>query len=234
MKLLDSHYPHKLFAAVLGIGLAAGFFAAPAQADEWDKLTVLTVNEPIQVQDKVLEPGKYVFKLLDSSSDRHVVQIFNGDQSHIVDTLLALPNYQLHPSGHTRFAFWETPPGSAKALRAWFYPGDNFGQEFTYPKHLAMLTPSAAPMPPQAAVTPEPPAAAPQEAAAPEPPAAEPPREVAQNTAPAPAPETAQAPAPEPAAPAKLPKTASEYPWVGLFGFSSLGLYGLLRLKRIA
>ncbi len=231
MKLIDSHNRHKLIAAAIGMGLAAGFFAVQAQADEWDKLTVLTVNEPIQVQDKLLEPGKYVFKLLNSSSDQHVVQIFNGDQSHIVDTLLALPNYQLHPSGHTRFAFWETPPGSAKALRAWFYPGDKFGQEFTYPKHLAMLTPPAAPNPPQAAVTPVPPAAAPhEETAAPAP--VEPPREVAQNSAPAP--EPAAAPATEPAAPVKLPKTASEYPWVGLFGFSSLGLYGLLRLKRAA
>jgi hypothetical protein len=25
------------------------------------------------------------------------------------------------------------------ALRAWFYPGDNFGQEFPYPKHLATM-----------------------------------------------------------------------------------------------
>lgn len=237
MKLMDSHYKHKLFAAAFGVGLAAGVFAVQAQADEWDKLTVLTINEPVQVQDTLLQPGRYVFKLLDSSSDRHVVQIFNGDQSRIVDTVLALPNYQLHPSGHTRFAFWETPSGNTKALRAWFYPGDNFGQEFTYPKHLAMLTSPAAPIPAQAALTPEPQEAAPQEAApqeaaAPEQPTVEPPREFAQNSAPVPEPEAA--PATEAAAPAKLPKTASEYPWVGLFGFSSLGLYGLLRLKRAA
>jgi hypothetical protein len=32
------------------------------------------------------------------------------------------------------FRFWETPAGKPKAIRAWFYPGDNFGQEFAYPK----------------------------------------------------------------------------------------------------
>lgn len=231
MKRIDAHYTHKLFAAVCGIGLAAGFLAVRAQADQWDKMTVLTVHEPIQVQDKLLEPGRYIFKLLDSSSDRHVVQIFNGDQSRIVDTLLALPNYQLRPSGHSRFAFWETPPGAAKALRAWFYPGDNFGQEFTYPKHLAMLTPPASPLPPRAAFTPPaPPAEAPRQAAAPERTAVEPPVEIAQNAAPVPQPEAAPA---EPPPPETLPKTASAYPWIGLFGFSSLGIYGLLRRKRV-
>lgn len=228
MKIIDSHYTHRFFAAVFGIGLAAGFFAAQAKADEWDKLTVLTVNEPIQVQDKLLKPGKYVFKLLNSSSDQHVVQIFNGDQTRIVDTLLALPNYRLQPTGHSRFAFWETPPGSAKALRAWFYPGDNFGQEFEYPKHLAMLTPPAAPVTARAAATPEPAAAASQEAAPVQAPA-EPPQEMAMNAAPAPAPEAAPTP---PAPQEKLPKTASAYPWIGLLGFGSLSLYGLLRLKR--
>ena len=49
-------------------------------------------------------------------------------------TILAIPNYRLQPTGKTVFTFWETPPGQPKALRAWFYPGDNFGQEFAYPK----------------------------------------------------------------------------------------------------
>jgi len=93
-----------------------------------DKRTILTVNEPIQVRDTLLEPGQYVFKLLDSQSDRHIVQIYNRDQNHLIDTVMAIPNYRIQPTGNSRFTFWETPPGSAKALRAWFYPGDNFGQ----------------------------------------------------------------------------------------------------------
>jgi hypothetical protein len=53
-------------------------------------------------------------------------------------TILAIPNYRLQPTGKTVFTFWETPPGQPKALRAWFYPGDNFGQEFAYPKSAAV------------------------------------------------------------------------------------------------
>jgi len=127
------------FATVAALGLAMGPAAIRAKADQWDKKTILTVNQPIQVRNTYLEPGTYVFKLLESQSNRHVVQIFNADQSRIIDTVMAVPNYRMQPTGKSRFAFWETPPGSAKALRAWFYPGDNYGQEFPYPKNLREL-----------------------------------------------------------------------------------------------
>ena len=80
-------------------------------------------------------------KLLDSPSNRHIVQIFNADETQLQTTVLAIPNYRLEPTGKTQFQFWETPPGQPKALRAWFYPGDNFGQEFAYPKSAATRSP---------------------------------------------------------------------------------------------
>jgi hypothetical protein len=98
---------------------------------------VITVNEPLQVPGATLEPGKYVFKLADSQSNRHIVQIFNEDESQVIATILAIPNYRLQPTGKTEIELWETPKGSPQALRAWFYPGDNFGQEFSYPKEEA-------------------------------------------------------------------------------------------------
>jgi LPXTG-motif cell wall-anchored protein len=196
------------------------------------------VNEPIQVRDTLLEPGQYVFKLLDSQNDRHIVQIYNGDQTHLVDTVMAIPNYRIEPTGKSRFTFWETPPGSAKALRAWFYPGDNFGQEFTYPKHLIQLastttTQTAVPPPPPPPEQVTPPAEQPQ--AFVQPPPQDQPVEIAQNTPPPPPPAPAAQPEPTPEpAPQTLPKTGSRYPLFGLGGLLSLGLYGLMRLKRPA
>ena len=128
----------QLVLAVASIGLLGVAIAPSARADQWNKKTILTVNETIQVPNKVLPPGKYVIKLLDSPSNRHIVQIFNGDETHLLTTILAIPNYRLQPTGKTVFGFWETPPGQPKALRAWFYPGDNFGQEFAYPKSAAV------------------------------------------------------------------------------------------------
>jgi len=232
-------------AAICGVALGVGM-AMRARADQWDKRTILTINQPIQVTDKLLEPGQYVFKLLDSSSNRHIVQIFNSDQSHLIDTILAIPNYRLQATGGSRFAFWETPAGNAQALRAWFYPGDNFGQEFPYPKHPVVLKASAAIRPAEPNVAPLPapePQAVPEPAAQPtaeQPPAKpEEPVEVAQSTPPQPPPAPAPAPAPEaqpapPTEPAELPHTASPFPLIGLAGLGALGLSGLLRWKRLS
>jgi len=128
----------KAFAAVSCLGLASLALAPSANADQWNKRTIITVNEPIQVPGKVLPPGKYVMKLLDSPSNRHIVQIFNEREDQLQTTILALPNYRLQPTGETEFQWWETPAGQPRALRAWFYPGDNFGQEFAYPKNEAV------------------------------------------------------------------------------------------------
>lgn len=133
----------KTFVLASCVGLFGASLAPTLHADEWNKRTILTVNEPIQVPGKTLEPGQYVMKLLDSPSDRHVVQIFDRNEQHLITTVLAIPNYRLQPTGKTQFTFWETPAGQAKALRSWFYPGDNFGQEFAYPKNEAMQIASA-------------------------------------------------------------------------------------------
>jgi hypothetical protein len=215
--------------AITGVGLLGGTFITRAHASAWDKMTIVNVNEPIIAGNKVLDPGTYVWKLLDSPSNRHIVQIYDKDQRHLETTVLALPNYRLHPQGKTQFSFWETPAGVPKAVRAWFYPGDNFGQEFPYPKKLVAQLASAAPGPvPMNYNEPEP-TPAPEPEAQPEP---------APILAPAPPEPRAQTQAqPQqdtPVAPASasqeqtLPKTASFNPLIGLVGLGSLTLAGLL------
>jgi hypothetical protein len=126
----------KAIAATLG--LASLVVVPGAMADQWNKRTIITINEAVQVPGKVLQPGKYVMRLMDSPSNRHVVQIFNEREDQLQTTVLAIPNYRLQPTGKTEFQWWETAAGQPRALRAWFYPGDNFGQEFAYPKSEAM------------------------------------------------------------------------------------------------
>lgn len=220
--------------AVAGLGLLGTSFVPKAHADAWDKLTIVTINEPIIAGNKVLDPGTYVWKLLDSQSNRHIVQIFDKDQRHLEETILAIPNYRLQPTGHTQFTFWETPAGVPKAVHAWFYPGDNYGQEFAYPKKLVAQLASAVPVPvPANYREPEPepqPAAAPIAQPAPEP---EPQPAPAPQPEPQPQPQAQAQPAPEPtpaAQPQALPHTASWNPLVGLMGVAFLSLAGLLSL----
>jgi hypothetical protein len=222
-------------AAISGVGLIQS-----ANADEWDKKTTVTINEPIELHHKVLEAGSYVFKLLDSQSDRHIVQIYTADESKLLDTILAIPNYRLQPRGHSVFTFWETPAGQPPALRAWFYPGDNFGQEFLDSKPAAVQTASTTTVPvtygqstQSTEVARNEPVPAPQSEPAPAPVAVtpEPTPEPAPAPAPAPAPEPAPAPLVAQNEPVALPQTASYFPVIALAGLLSLGLFGLMTLS---
>jgi hypothetical protein len=191
---------------------ASALALTPLHADEWDKRTTISINAPVELPNTTLQPGTYTLKLLNSQSDRHIVTVWNEDATHLVTTVLAIPNYRLQPTGKSKFTFWETPAGQPAALRAWFYPGDNFGQEFAYPKaraqQLASATHTEVPTltareenkyteQQQTAVAEPEPAPAP----APEP------APVAATPAPAPEPETAPAPEPTPTAAAEPPQT---------------------------
>jgi len=246
MKLSSIIHSRTGLAVVCTAAALSGLVAVRAHADGWDKKTVLTVGTTIQVRDTVLPPGKYVMKLYDSPSQRHVVQIFNEDQSRIIDTVMAIPAQRMQPTGDTTFTFWETPAGHARALRAWYYPGDTIGNEFPYPKNPKLLA-----MASTAEVSTQP---TPEPVRAPEPAATEP-AQPAEPTEVKPVEETpavddqaqskpaeppAQTPAAEtPAVPpstqsSELPKTGSPYPLIGLGGALLLAVAGLLRLTRTA
>jgi hypothetical protein len=106
-------------------------------ADERDKKTIVTTNVPLEIPGKVLMPGTYVFKLLDSSSNRNIVQVFDEDQKQLHATILAVPNYRLNPPDKPLILFEERPSGTPMAVKAWFYPNDSYGQEFVYPNKQA-------------------------------------------------------------------------------------------------
>lgn len=121
---------------------AAGLFVVPsAVADDWNKKTIVTFSGPVEVPGvgaQVLPAGTYVFKIMDSQSDRNIVQIFNQDMTHVYTTILAIPNYRYRATDKTVMTFKERAQGEPQAIRAWFYPGQQWGQEFVYPKAKAL------------------------------------------------------------------------------------------------
>jgi len=126
---------------VLAVALAVLAFPSVLMGDDWDKKTEVTFNVPVEVPGvgaQVLPAGTYVFKLLYSIANRHVVQILNPSQDHVYATILAVPNYRLKATSKTVMTFRERAVGEPQAIRAWFYPGDRFGQEFVYPKTRAI------------------------------------------------------------------------------------------------
>ena len=130
-----------ILATICFVAVAAVAVSPQAMADQWNKKTTVTFSQPVEIPGvgaQILPAGTYVFKLLDSLSDRHIVQIFNTAEDHVYATILAIPNYRLRPTDQTVITFTERPAGSPEAIRAWFYPGDNSGQEFVYPKERAI------------------------------------------------------------------------------------------------
>jgi hypothetical protein len=133
------------FIAASFVFLACAVLAPAVKADEGNRKTTVTFSAPVEIPGVhlagwgVLPAGTYIFKILDSASDRHVVQIFSKDEKTIYATILAIPNYRLRPTDKTVMTFRERPAGEPEALRAWFYPGRNWGEEFVYPKEQALV-----------------------------------------------------------------------------------------------
>ena len=222
------------------MALASAVFAPGAKADEWNRKTVITFSGPVEIPGVhlagwgVLPAGTYVFKILDSLSDRHIVQIFNKDETTVYATILAIPNYRLKATDKTVMTFRERPAGQPEALRAWFYPGRNWGEEFVYPKSKAIELAKATNVPvlftavdiPVEVAEPIKSVDAPVVAQLKQAPimAIQPTGEEVQVT---------QVVTPPPAvaltAAETLPKTASPLPLIGLFGLLALG--GVLMLR---
>ena len=233
--------------AVLGMAFLGVAFSPTAKADDYNKKTTITFSGPVEIPPvyitgmRILPAGTYVFKLLNSQSNRHIVQIFNKDQTKIYATILAIPNYRLVPKDKTVITFNEGVRGAPQPIRAWFYPGANWGEEFVYPKTRAVELAKVTKVPVLALQ-----AEVPVEVAKPE----EPQVVVVLQQAPVIAvrptgeeveiaqvvqsePRTTVAAAPEAAlAPAELPATASSLPLIALCGLLALGGAFSLRAMR--
>ena len=118
----------------LMVVLAGLVFAVKGFADESDQKTILTFSAPVEIPMRVLPAGTYVFKVLDVTGDRNIVQVLNKDETQAYATVMTVDDYTDQPSDKPYIGFAERPSGSPMALRVWFYPGRDIGHEFVYPR----------------------------------------------------------------------------------------------------
>ena len=119
-----------LFTMLFGALLIPG-----ARADQWDKKTIVTFGESVRIPGQVLPAGTYVFKLADTLSDRHIVQIWNTEENQLIAMIRTIPNTRFEAPEQSLFEFEERPSDSPPALKVWFYPGNNTGEEFVYSRY---------------------------------------------------------------------------------------------------
>jgi hypothetical protein len=134
----------KLFAKCLvAVCLFALFLSTTPTsfADDNNNKSIVTFSAPFEVPGvgaQVLPAGTYIFKLMDSVNNRHIVQIFSQDGTHLYTTILAVPNYRARSTDNTVMTFKERAQGEPEAIRTWFYPGHRMGEEFVYNKSKAL------------------------------------------------------------------------------------------------
>jgi hypothetical protein len=214
-----------------------------ANAQRFDRGTKITVNQPFDIPGAVALPaGTYVIRLMDIAGTRNVVQILNADETRSYAIVLGIPDYRLEAPEKTEISFYEAGPGEPLPLRAWFYPGYNYGVEFVYPRKKAVEIARISgehviAVPWEDEYIPEPEELETEPLIAIEPSGEEAELEaVHPEAAPAPVPEaepgavesvlTPQAEAP------KLPRTATPLPLVALTGLLAAGAAGTLRIAR--
>lgn len=241
------------FAAL--VSLATGT-AAVAQ-EPVDQKTFFTFSAPFELPGgKTLPAGKYTFRIVDSPSNRHVVQILSEDGTQVHATILAIPAQRQDPADEPEVRFMEAAANQAPAIRTWWYPGRVIGHEFIYPREQArrlasgqregvltvdsdaatteqMRTADLTRIDAAGTSTTVDASASAQAQQTTTEPAAQPtqaePRVAPQTTSQPRAPATATEPA---AARTELPRTATMLPLIGLVGLASLVGAAMLRRRR--
>src|ERR1700740_1459662 len=74
-------------------------------ADEYDKKTDVTINNPVEVPGVVLQPGTYMFKLLNSASNRHIMEISSEDGKRVYAVVFTAAARRGRPSSEPRMTF---------------------------------------------------------------------------------------------------------------------------------
>src|SRR6185295_14980793 len=93
---------NRIVKTVIACAALAFLLMPPASADTWDKKTDVTFSGSVEFPNgTVLAPGHYVMKLLNSASNRHIVQVYNQKQDHMYAMVMTIPAIRLEPADKT-------------------------------------------------------------------------------------------------------------------------------------
>src|SRR5947207_1690886 len=96
--------------AALGLGFAVLVFSGSLFAQLSEKESVVTFSAPFEIpgsNPQVLPAGTYRFRIVDSKSEPHIVQISDKEASHVYSTALAIPAHRDVATSDTVMTFQE-------------------------------------------------------------------------------------------------------------------------------
>lgn len=132
------------FLVVSALIVIVGVISAPnaiAQAPAAEA-SYLSVGEPLDFGGTILEPGRYVIKVLPLFANRNMLQVMSEDQSKVIATALSIQH--AIPAGrkmeNTEFVYYPAIEGSPRALRTWYASSSTShgGHDIVYPERRAL------------------------------------------------------------------------------------------------
>jgi hypothetical protein len=129
------------FRARLSLTVLCLLVAPNARADDGRQKTTVTLTDPVEVPgvgQQLLSPGTYVFRLKNSPTDRHIVEIFNQNETKVLTTLISIPDFRLKATDKPVLIFSGREAGEPGALKAWFNGGQKSGEQFVWEKSKAI------------------------------------------------------------------------------------------------
>lgn len=124
----------RVIRTILGLGLGVALFASAAQAQPEDKRTYFTFSGPIALPGVTLPAGRYLFRIVDTTTSRKVIQVLDENQKKPFTMANTIPDQRRDPPKDATVAFYESARGTPAAVKSWWYPGETIGYQFIYPR----------------------------------------------------------------------------------------------------
>src|SRR6266404_1827342 len=133
----------RTFTLLVSVTLLSLALVPNSKASEFDKKTIMTFSESVQIPGAVLGAGTYVVQRADPGGNPDVVRFLSSDGMHVYATVLTIPAERGTPPDKPEVTFAETRGGTPQAIKRWWYPGETTGEEFIYPKGGPVMMASA-------------------------------------------------------------------------------------------
>jgi hypothetical protein len=121
---------HRFTMTAVALGLLSANCVPSLRASDTDKETRITITQPLQVQDTLLAPGQYLFRLTQPNSSLTVVSIYNADRTRLEGIIMGWSAYRVEADDQSLFSISQPNGNQPAQLQSWFFPGDNYGVEF--------------------------------------------------------------------------------------------------------
>jgi len=106
--------------------------ASTATADDYNRRTILTIDQPLVIPGGTLTPGTYTFILSNPESSRDVVNILREDGTPVISAHVTRVSRNNDNRDLALFVALNEN-GAMPMMKGWFYPGDRDGYQFVYP-----------------------------------------------------------------------------------------------------